>query len=68
MPFGKTPKSVLVRPCAVRSANIAGQDTCPGSALYMERNVGNAAKKTTSRQFADLCGTTGELVGHEDAR
>ena len=55
MPSCKTPKSMHVRLCTVTSANTAGQDTCPKSALHTEINVGNAAKITISRQSVHPC-------------
>ena len=55
MPSGRTPKNMHLRLCAVTSANTMGQGTNSGSALHIERNVGNVAT-TTLRQYADSHG------------
>ena len=52
---GRISKGEHIKLHAVIGANVVGQDTYPSSALCIEGNVGNAAKTTTLRQYADHC-------------
>ena len=47
------------------NTSIVAKGTHPGSALYIERNVENAARTTTSRWYAGLIEVTGELAAND---